>query len=390
MARYPDPSPTAATLSDSVYSALAEKARARPGRVFALQVGDTWLEPPPFARAEAQRGEDHPRLHNYSPVQGEPALLEGIQLRLRARWGERVERDAIQVMLGATGGLSVVVDTLLDPGDEVIVLAPYWPLIRGIVASRGAVPVEVPFFDRLGSPGFDPEAAVARAVGPRTAALYLNTPNNPTGRVIPDEVVAALGGIARRHGLWIVSDDVYEDLCYLDPPAPPWARPGLRERTVATHSFSKSYAMAGARVGYTHGPRAVMQAIRGVQTFKTYCAPRPFQLAAIRLLAEGDAWLAETRARYAEAGRRAAAALGVPAPESGSFLFLDASPWFRPGEALSGFLERCLEAGVLVTPGEAAGSAYRSWVRLCYTAVPPDDLDEALGRLRGVLDGRSG
>ncbi len=385
MARHPDASPTAATLSDRVYSALAERARARQARVFPLQVGDTWLEPPPFARAEAQRGADHPRLHNYSPVQGEPALLDAIQARLATRFGERVDRDAIQVMVGATCGLSVVVDTVVDPGEEVIVLAPYWPLIRGIVASRGAVPVEVPFFDRLGSPGFDPEAAVARAIGPRTVALYLNTPNNPTGRVVPDEVVDALGGLARRHGLWIVSDDVYEDLCYVEPRRPVWTRPALRDRTFANHSLSKSYAMAGARVGYTHGPPAAMQAVRGVQTFKTYCAPRPFQFAAARTLAEGDAWLAETRARYAESGRRAAAALGLPPPQAGSFLFFDASRWFRTGEALPEFLERCAEAGVLLTPGPAAGAAYQTWVRLCYTAVAPEDLDEALSRLRAVL-----
>lgn len=385
MARYPDPSPTAATLSDSVYSSLAEKARSRPGRVFALQVGDTWLEPPPFARAEAQRSADHPRLHNYSPVQGEPALLDAVQARLRSRFGERVERDAIQVMVGATCGLSVVVDAILDPGDEVLVLAPFWPLIRGIVASRGAVPVEVPFFDRIGSRGFDPEAAVAKAIGKRTAALYLNTPNNPTGRVLPEEVVAALAGLARRHGLWVISDDVYEELCYLEPPPPIWTRPGLRERTFANHSFSKCYAMAGARVGYTHGPPGPMQAVRGVQTFKTYGAPKPFQLAAARALTEGDAWLAETRARYAESGKRAATALGLPPPQAGSFLFFDAAPHFRSGEALPGFLERCMEAGVLITPGAAAGAAYQTWVRLCYTAVPPEDLDEAMSRLRGVL-----
>ncbi len=385
MARHPNSSPTAATLSDRVYSALVEKARARPGRLFHLQVGDTWLEPPPFARAEAQRSEDHPRLHNYSPVQGEPALLDAIQARLLSRFGERVERDAIQVMVGATCGLSVVVDAVLDPGDEVIVLAPYWPLIRGIVASRGAVPVEVPFFDRLGAPGFDPEAAVARAIGPRTAALYLNTPNNPTGRVLADEVVEVLGGLARRHGLWIVTDDVYEDLCYVDRPRPAWARPDLRDRTLANHSFSKAYAMAGARVGYSHGPAAVMQTIRGVQTFKTYCAPRPFQLAAARALAEGDPWLDGTRAAYAAAGRRAAQALGLPAPQAGAFLFFDASRWFRPGEGLPGFLERCAEAGVLLTPGSAAGAAYQTWVRLCYTAVAPEDLDEALSRLRSVM-----
>jgi len=386
MARYPEPSATAATLSDAVYSALAAKARAHTGPIFALQVGDTWLEPPELARAEAQRVADHPRLHAYAPVQGEPALLDAIQARILARDGERVGREDIQVMLGATAGLSVVVDTLFDPGDEVIVLAPFWPLIRGIVASRGAVPVEVPFYDRLGGRGFDPEAAVESAIGARTAGIYVNTPNNPTGRVLPADVVDALARLARKHGLWVLSDEVYEDLSYVERRPPVWTHPDLRERTIATHSVSKAYALAGARVGFTHGPGAIMRAIRGVQTFKTYCAPRPFQHGAARAIAEGDAWLAGARATYADAGRRAAAALGLPEPEAGSFLFFDAAPFFRQGEALGGFLERCLDdAGILLTPGEAAGSAYGTFVRLCFTVVPPAELDEALARLRRVL-----
>jgi N-succinyldiaminopimelate aminotransferase len=385
MARHPDVSPTTATLSAGVYSPLVQKAAARSERTFALQVGDTWRDPPACARAEAQRTADRPHLHAYAPVQGEPALLDAVQARLRARHGEAVDREAIQVMLGATAGLAVVVDAVIDPGDEVIVLAPFWPLIRGIVASRGATPVQVPFFDQLGAPGFDPEAAVARAVTPRTTAIYVNTPNNPTGRVLRAEVVAALARIARRHDLWVLSDDVYEDLAYADPGPPVWTHPDLRDRTFATHSFSKSYALAGARVGYTHGPTAAMRAVRGVQTFLTYSAPTPFQFAAARVLAEGDEWLRETRALYAGAGRRAALALGLPAPEAGAFLFFDAAPFFRPGEALDGFLERCFEAGVLLTPGTAAGKDYSTFVRLCFTAVPPDELDVAIARVRGVL-----
>jgi N-succinyldiaminopimelate aminotransferase len=386
MPRHPDLSPTTRTLSAGVYSALLDRARARGGRIFPLQVGDTWRDPPACARAEAQRAADHPRLHGYAPVLGEPALLDAIEARLRSRHGEVVERDGLQVMLGATGGLAVVVDTLVDPGDEVIVLAPFWPLIRGMIASRGATAVEVPFFDRLGTPGFDPEAAIARAVTPRTVALYVNSPNNPTGRILPPDVVDILASLALRHDLWVVSDEVYEDLAYVDPGPPVWTHPALRGRTIANHSFSKSHALAGARVGYTHGPVEPMRAVRGVQTFKTYCAPKPFQLAAARALAEGDAWLAETRALYAETGRRAAEALGLPAPQAGSFLFFDAAPRFRPGEGLAGFLERCLdEAGVLLTPGSAAGGDYGTFVRLCFTAVPPDDLDEAIARLRSVL-----
>lgn len=385
MARHPDVSPTAATLSAGVYSNLVEKAAARNGRTFALQVGDTWRDPPECARAESQRTADHPHLHAYAPVQGVPALLDAIQARLRSRHGERVDREAIQVMLGATAGLAVVVDALVDPGDEVIVLAPFWPLIRGIIASRGATPVQVPFFDRLGAAGFDPEAAVERAVTPRTAAIYVNSPNNPSGRVLPPDVVAALGRIARRHDLWVLSDDVYEDLAYVDPGRPVWTHPELRDRTIVTHSFSKSYALAGARVGYAHGPAEAMRAVRGVQTFITYSAPTPFQYAAARVFEEGEEWLRETRAIYADAGRRAASALGLPPPEAGAFLFFDAAPFFRPGEGLDGFLERCLDAGVLLTPGAAAGKDYPTFVRLCFTAVPPDDLDLAMAAVRKVI-----
>jgi N-succinyldiaminopimelate aminotransferase len=386
MARFPSPSGTAATLSDAVYTSLAARARAHAGPVYALQVGDTWLEPPEVARAALRSASEEPRVHTYSPVQGEPALLDAIQARLLARHRERVEREDVQVMLGATAGLAVVVDALLDPGDEVIVLAPYWPLIRGMIASRGAVPVEVPFHDRVGLPGFDPEAAVARAVTSRTAAIYLNTPNNPTGRVLPRDVVDALARLARRHGLWVLADEVYEDLAYVEAGPAVWTHPELRERTVAVHSVSKAYALAGARVGYVHGPRAVMRAIRGVQTFKTYCAARVFQLAAARAIAEGDAFLAKARETYAEAGRRAAAALGVRAPQAGSFVFVDAAPFFRRGEGLGGFLERCLdEAGILLTPGAAAGADYPTFVRLCFTVVPPAELDAALAGLRRVI-----
>jgi N-succinyldiaminopimelate aminotransferase len=289
-------------------------------------------------------------------------------------------------MVGATGGFTVVCATLLDPGDEVVILAPFWPLIRGIVRSRGAVPVELPFYTRLGAPGFDAEAALEAAIGPRTVAVYVNSPNNPTGRVLSGRVADAIARVVARHELWLFSDEAYDDLYYTpERPEPVWAHPGLRERAIACHTLSKSHALAGARVGFTHGPAEAMRVVRGAQTFLTYGAPRPLQIGAARALAEGDAWVEGARALYAEAGRRAAGALGLPAPEGGTFLFFDATPHLREGEDLHGFLRRCLDAGVLLTPGTASGRDYESWVRLCYTVVPPAELDDALGRLRGVL-----
>jgi N-succinyldiaminopimelate aminotransferase len=191
--------------------------------------------------------------------------------------------------------------------------------------------------------------------------------------------------VAERHDLWLLCDEAYEELFFGEVAPPVWGRPDVRSRAITTHTLSKGFGLAGARVGFTHGPPEVMRAIRGMQTFQTYCAPRPMQLGAARALREGGPWLAEARRHYAEAGRRAADALGVKAPEGGTFLFFDAAPHFRAGETLMGFLERCLDAGVLLTPGTASGRDYTTWARLCFTCVPPGDLDQALERLRRCI-----
>jgi N-succinyldiaminopimelate aminotransferase len=389
MPRFPAISPTSATLSDRVYSVLAQKARERPGPVYPLHVGDTYREPLLAARAESQRSADVPRLHGYSPVQGEPTLLDAIIDDVRARTGVALDREALQVVAGATSGFAVASVSLLDPGDEVLVLAPFWPLIRGIIASRGAVPVEVPFWTRLGEPGFDPAAAIEAAITGRTVAIYLNSPNNPTGVVLPEAVADAIARAARAHDLWVLSDEAYDALQYGERAAPIWAREDLRDRTIAAHTLSKSYGLAGARVGWVHGPAEAMASIRGVQAFQVYCASRPMQLGAVRALREGAAWIEEARELYAEAAKKAAAVVGIPAPVAGTFLFFDASPYLAEGEPLMAFLERCLDAGVLLTPGAASGRHYERWVRLCFTAVPPADLDDALARLAPVLKRRA-
>lgn len=391
MPRFPNTARSAGGLSDRVFSRLAARAKDHPGPIFPLHVGDTWMEPLAAARAEAQRTADHPRLHNYAPVQGEPALLDAIEAHVKRRGECLVDRECLQVTSGATAGLSVVAEALLDPDDEVLLPSPFWPLIRGILQKRGAHPIEVPFFDRLDDPaldggGFDVEAVLEAAVTEKTVAIYVNTPHNPTGRVLSDGDVAAIARVAERHDLWILADEVYEELYFRGmPPKPVWARADYETRTVAVHSLSKAYGLAGARVGWAHGPHEAMVAVRGVQTFSTYCAPRPMQLGAAKALTEGAEWLSEARRSYEDAADRTARTLGVRKPDGGTFVFFDVSAHLRDGEDTIGLLERCLDAGVLLTPGAASGKDYASWVRLCFTTVPPDELQEALDRIRPIL-----
>lgn len=384
MPRFPALSPSTSSLSDRVFSALVEKAKGRSGPIYPLHVGDTYLDPLPAARAEAQRSSEFPSLHAYAPVAGEPDLVRAIVDRLTRRAG--VAPGDVQITAGATAGLNAVAAALLDPGDEVLMPSPFWPLMRGIIAMRGAKLVEVPFWTELPKSSFDPERAIAEAITDRTVAIYLNSPNNPTGAALPEGLIGAVAKLAAKHDLWVIDDEAYEELVYGPSQQPLWAEPALRDRVIAAHTLSKGYGFAGARVGWVHGPSEAMKAIRGTQTFLSYCAPRPMQRGAIRAIREGDAWLAEAVRLYREAGAKAASALGQPAPAGGTFLFFDTRPHRRAGEDLEGFLERCLAAGLLLTPGSASGPAhYTEWARLCFTAVPPKDLDDALARLASVL-----
>ena len=383
MPRFPDISPHAHSVSDRVYSSLGARAKAAHGTVYPLHVGDTYRDPLLAARAESQLSSAHPGLHKYAPVRGEPELIEAILAYVARRHDVALDPGCLQVMSGATAGLNVVTQVLLEAGDEVLLPSPFWPLIRGLIAAKGASPVQVPFYTRLDEPGFDPEAALENAITERTVALYINTPNNPTGRIVPEPVVDAMFRVARRHDLWVLCDEAYEEVYFgSQAPTSVWMHPDVQDRAIVFHTLSKSYGLAGARVGFTHGPRELMRAVQGMQAFQTYCAPRPMQFGAIQALREGGAWIEESRVRYAEAGRKAALALGLPPPEGSTFLFADVGPRLAPGdEDCMPFLERCADQGVLLTPGAACGEHYPRWVRLCFTAVPPAQLDEALERL---------
>ncbi|MDB4987902.1 MAG: succinyldiaminopimelate aminotransferase apoenzyme [Myxococcaceae bacterium] len=387
MPRYPRFSEAAAGLSAQVYTSLLGVAQASGREVFALNVGDTHLEPPECASVSALAAERFAGIHRYAEVRGEPALLDAIVFDL-ARRGRPVAREHIQVTPGGTAGLDLACRALLKPGDEVLLLAPYWPLIRGIVSATGAIGVELPIFTELARPDFDLRSVLEDALTPRTAAVYVNSPNNPTGVVLSAAHVDELAAFTRAHDLWLLSDEAYERLSYVEPDPPAiWMHALLRARSVVLHTLSKSYGLSGARVAYLHGPEAAMTAIASLSTFANYCAARPMQVAAARALRshEGERWVQQARASYRDAAERTAKALRVTTPDSGTFVFFDLRPHLGHGETAHDLLRRIAQAGVVLTPGSAAGHVYRDWARLCFTCVPTAALGRALATLEGVL-----
>ena len=184
MPRPPHCAPAVARMPGAVFSPIATQLDAAGADLVPLHVGDTWLEPFEGARMEDLRSAEHPGLHRYSETQGVPALIDAIVEKMRARNAVACERSQVLVAAGATGALGAALGMLTEPGEEVLVLAPFWPLIRGIVQAFRATPVEVPFYDRVDSAEAAVEA-VRERLSPRSVALYVSTPSNPTGRVLP-------------------------------------------------------------------------------------------------------------------------------------------------------------------------------------------------------------
>lgn len=376
-------SPASERLQGSVYSRFAARLATHQGPVYPLHIGDTWMEPAVGCRSQDQRVADHPGLHRYSTVRGRASLVQGICGEVERLSGASTGPDNVLVSAGGTGGLAAVVGAIVRPGAKVVVLAPHWPLIAGMVTAFGATPVIVPFFGKADDPA-SAAAILESAIDADTVAVYWNTPSNPAGLNVPASWLQALVAVARSHDLWILADEVYEHYVYEGVHTP--TRPLAPERTVSVHSFSKSYGMAGSRVGYVVGPADLIEHAQRISTHTFYSAPTPSQTAALAALGPaGRAWVQRARERYAELGRAAADRLGVPRPEGSTFLFVDVADSLDD-HGLEGLLERAVQRGLLVAPGPSFGP-YPTHVRVCFTSAEPDRvrtgfdiLAELLGR----------
>jgi aspartate/methionine/tyrosine aminotransferase len=383
MPRFPGTSPAVRDVYKSIFARVAQRLAGIRGEVYPLHIGDTYLDPLSWLSGELIGAESSPELARYAHPDGRTDLVERICERLSEE-GFPAGAEEIQITCGATHGLFSAAAALLAPGDEVLVLAPYWPLIPGILRTTGAVPIEVPFFDRVAAgAAADFESLVGPYLGERTAALYFNSPNNPSGQVLSRAQLEALAAFARKHDLWVLADEVYAGFVFGEKPPLVAALPGMKERTLSAFSFSKGYAMAGYRVGYLVGPAAIVEVVRKISTHTVYSVSGIGQLLAARVLARGPALRDAIRDSYRACAEITARTLRARfhAAQGGAYVFLDLRHTGDPAAVLA----RALDRGVALAPGEAFGPSYRGWARLCYTAVPPARLEGGLRLLNEVL-----
>lgn len=387
MPRSPDYSQIASRVRASTFGSFGAQLQnlAMRGTLIPLHIGDTYLMPPAAARSIDL---EQANIYRLASAEGDNVLRRAIEQRLDDIYGFPAQDREVFVVPGGTGGVSLASEALFDPGDEVIVLTPTWPIVFGVLERRGVVIREV----RVGVDGWPDETSSFRqrlraAVTSRTAGIYACNPNNPSGFLYPRSYLEDVKDLMIEEDLWLIDDIAYIDLIFNRGPfASLSADPRLTERCLTVGSFTKPFGLAGLRVGYLAVPKALAELVVRLQTHTTLHVSMAGQAMALACL-EGkeDRAIADSYRRGAELVKEQLS-LEFRAPQAGAFVFLDLRPLgIESNKGTLAFLSRCLDEEVSLCPGNVFGSGFEAFVRLCYTCVPEDALAEAIRRINGVV-----
>ncbi|HZR53892.1 MAG TPA: pyridoxal phosphate-dependent aminotransferase [Streptosporangiaceae bacterium] len=373
--------------------AKALKAAGRP--VIGFGAGEPDFPTPGYIVEAAQKACAEPRFHKYTPAAGLPELRAAIADKTRRDSGYRVDASQVLVTNGGKQAVYQTFATLIDPGDEVLVPAPYWTTYPEAIALAGGVLTAVPTDETTGY--LASVADLERARTAATKALLFVSPANPTGAVYPPERVREIGRWAHEHGIWVITDEIYEHLVYGDArfSSIPVQTPELADTTVVLNGVAKTYAMTGWRVGWMIGPQDVVKAAANLQSHATSNVCNVAQAAALAavsgdLTAAGEMRTAFDRRRQTMA-RMLNEIPGVfcPVPDGAFYCYpsvkgvLGKEIRGRVAHSSSELAGLILdEAEVAVVPGEAFGTP--GYFRLS-CALGDSDLEEGVARMAKLL-----
>jgi aspartate aminotransferase len=384
----------AAAVSPSATLAVDAKAKALQAageHVIGFGAGEPDFATPAHIVEAAVAACRDPVNHHYTPTGGIPALREAIAAKTLRDSGLSVTSQQVLVTNGGKQAVANAFAVLCDPGDEVIILAPFWTTYPESIALAGGVPVPVLSDETSGFRSSVEELEAART--PRTKALLFVSPSNPTGAVYPRGEIEAIGRWAVEHGLWVLTDEIYEHLVYggAEHHSMPVLVPELAERCLVANGVAKTYAMTGWRVGWLIGPTDAITAATNIQSHETSNVANVSQRAALAAVSGGLEDVAMMRAAFDRRRNTIFRMLndidGVVCIEPEGAFYAYPSVKGLLGKSLRGrrpsssaeLAEVCInEAKVAVVPGEAFGSP--GFFRMSY-ALRDDDLVEGVSRL---------
>lgn len=350
----PQPSSRVTGFTESVIREMTRRAM----QVNAINLAQGFPDfppPPAFTEAMAVAAAEGPQ-HQYTINWGSPALRSAVAEKVGQRWGRAIDPDVeVTITCGVTEGIVASVFSIAEPGDEVIYFDPAHENYMPAITLAGAVPRLV----SLRPPDFaiDPDELKAR-ITPRTRAIIINSPHNPSGRVFTAAELAELARLCIEHDLVLITDEIYEHIVFDGRRhIPPATLPGMADRTISVSGLGKTFAITGWRLGYIVAPPGLAGAVRKVHDFLTICAPAPLQAAATAAMSLPDAYFSELAGLYQERRDRFLPALRAaglePArvPEGAYYVLADvrAAGYDSDYDAL----EALFGAGVAAVPGSS-------------------------------------
>ncbi len=367
-------------------AARARALEATGRNIIHLEVGEPDFDTPANVRDAAKAAIDAGMTH-YAPFPGIPELRNAIADDFSARRGMAVDPDRVFVTVGGKGVMYYTILALVEPGDEVIVPDPGYPIYASVTSFVGGKPVPIPIRQEHDF-RLDVDELIS-LVTPRTRLIVLNSPANPTGGVLTREDLSRIAEVALEHDIPVLSDEIYSRILYEGEHVSIATMPGMAERTIVLDGFSKTYAMTGWRLGYAIVPeslafafgRLIINSISSATTFAQSGA-----VEALRGPQDAvDAMVAEFKARrdLVVDGLNSLPGVNCLRPKGAFYVFPDVTGTGRTGDELAHLLLH--EAGVSVLSGTAFGGVGASHIRLSY-ATSREHISQAIERMRAVLD----
>jgi len=357
--------------------------RAAGEPVHAFHGGEPFFETPESIKEAMTQALAENRTR-YAPSSGIEPLRTALVRKLQERNGLSAAIEDVIVTEGGAHALYVAFQAILDPGDDMMLFAPYWTPIRDMITMAQARPVMIP---SSGARRNGITATLEHYSTPQTRAIYYNTPQNPSGLVFTREEAEEVAGFAKKHNLVVVADEAYEDLVYEGEHVSIASLPGMAERTITCYTFSKTYAMTGWRIGYAVAKEPFMTGLRKLVLYSTNGVSTPTQWAALEALAVPQSAIAARREDYRKRRDLLVAGLNelgleCDLPAGAFYAFPKVGKIHKDSRKVAAMLLE--KAHVATIPGVVFGAQGEGHVRFSY-AVSPEAIQEGLKALRKAL-----
>ncbi len=390
MPRYPHHAQRVDQLPGSIFEKFLPKMREKGADLVKLHIGDSYRQPPYPLPISDSFTRENPYFNRYCNTLGIPELRRALAQKLSEDNQIAADPDAIMLTAGACSALNIGMMGLVNPGEEVLLLTPCWPFFVGMVKMAGGVPVQVPFYDRLyAEPDWDIAAHLEQFITPKTVALYLNTPNNPSGKVLDEAQLQQIVAVVKKHNLWLISDEAYDGMTY-DGRAhiSIAANREIAAQTLSIFTFSKVYMFAGLRLGYLVADPELLKQLNKVMVHQYYSPATIAQQMMIEPVQNRREWQDRFVQECQATRNRCSELLKADhhLPEGAYYLFFSIKDYLS-GRDYWQVIDDCLDAGISVAPGSDFGQDYPDFIRVCFAGEPPQRIELAMQRLNRVLLG---